>query len=61
MLNLQSGLSVLIQEQSSQMVRNLLPKTQKTWEAMANPDSRNGRIVGYIGNVQGFADAREKN
>ena len=31
-----------------------------TWEAMANPDSRNGRIVGYIGNVQGFADAREK-
>ena len=31
-----------------------------TWEAMANPDSRNGRIVGYIGNVQGFEDAREK-
>ena len=31
-----------------------------TWDAMANPDSRNGRIVGYIGNVQGFEDAREK-
>jgi len=31
-----------------------------TWEAMANPDSRNGRIVGYIGNVKGFEAARNK-
>ena len=31
-----------------------------TWEAMANPDSRNGRIVGYIGNVKGFDAARKK-
>lgn len=30
-----------------------------TWEIMADPTTEHGRIVGYIGKVEGFADKRE--
>jgi len=33
---------------------------KKTWEIMAAPDSGQGRIVQYIGNVEGFTAVREQ-